>query len=179
MDSESLKSDSLVTNQHGRIVSGAELKPIKNKFWGQIWPGDNFWPFGWDEQQISSRICGQTEMRMPIVFIAVCICILFEEAAWEIKWYQTHAATRVDSDGGVTFNVPWAGSHRWKVQKKPLIITAWIVSLACRTIYSFILTHHSNRVQVLLNSECRIRATFQNLRVMNATGSTYRKHCKQ
>lgn len=36
MDSESLKSDSLVTNQHGRIVLGAELKPIKNKFWGQI-----------------------------------------------------------------------------------------------------------------------------------------------
>lgn len=36
MDSESLKSDSLVTNQHGRIVLGAELKPMKNKFWGQI-----------------------------------------------------------------------------------------------------------------------------------------------
>lgn len=36
MDGESLKSDSWVTNQHGRIVLGAELKPIKNKFWGQI-----------------------------------------------------------------------------------------------------------------------------------------------
>lgn len=32
MDGESLKSDSLVTNQHGRIVLVAELKPIKNKF---------------------------------------------------------------------------------------------------------------------------------------------------
>lgn len=92
-------------------------------------------------------------MRMPIVFIAVCICILFEEAAWEIK--------------------------RRKVQKKCLIITAWIVSLACSSVYSFILIHHSNRFQVLLNLQCRIRATFQNLHVINATGSTYRKLCKQ
>lgn len=36
MDGESLKSDSLVTNQHGRIVLVAELKPIKKNFWGQI-----------------------------------------------------------------------------------------------------------------------------------------------
>lgn len=36
MDSESLRPDSLVTNQHGRIVLGAELKPIKSQFWGQI-----------------------------------------------------------------------------------------------------------------------------------------------
>lgn len=53
----------------------------------------------WDEQKISSRVWGQTDMRMSPVFIAVCICILFEEAAQEIKWCQTHAATRVDSDG--------------------------------------------------------------------------------
>lgn len=32
MDGESLKSDSLVTNQHWRIVLVAELKPIKKNF---------------------------------------------------------------------------------------------------------------------------------------------------
>lgn len=31
------------------------------------------------------------------MFIAVYICILFEEKAQEMEWSQTHAAARVDS----------------------------------------------------------------------------------
>lgn len=33
-----------------------------------------------------------------MVFAAIWTCILFEEAAQEIKWCQTHAATHVDAD---------------------------------------------------------------------------------
>lgn len=45
MDGESLRSDTLVSNQQGRILYGAGLKPVKNISLGQIWTGNNLWPF--------------------------------------------------------------------------------------------------------------------------------------
>lgn len=41
MDGERLRSDSLVTNEHSRIVQGDGLKSMKKKSLDLIWAGDD------------------------------------------------------------------------------------------------------------------------------------------